>query len=375
MNRTGLVLALMSAVLFGASTPFAKLLLDGMSAQMAAGLLYLGSGIGLALVLGARTALRLPSHDEAALTRADLPCLLGVIATGGVLGPLLLMIGLTRSDAASASLLLNMESIATLLIAWVVFHENVDRRLLFGAACIVAGAAVLSWQGHAALAPGALYIIAACMCWGIDNNLSGQLSAADPVRIATIKGVVAGSVNLGAALVLQHARLPGAGVVAMAGGIGFLGYGVSLVAFMLGLRHLGAARTGAYFAMAPFIGAVVSVVLFHAHDVERLAIAGAFMAVGLWLHVSERHDHEHVHEVMEHTHRHVHDEHHQHKHGPDDPVGEPHTHHHVHARLVHSHPHYPDLHHRHDHGEGTHSHDHDPDPGHTHGPGGHTHAA
>ncbi|GBQ57749.1 DMT family transporter [Komagataeibacter swingsii] len=360
MNRTGLVLALLSAVLFGASTPFAKLLLGGMSPQMAAGLLYLGSGIGLAVVLGARAALRLPSHDEAALTRADLPCLLGVIATGGVAGPLLLMIGLARSDAASASLLLNMESIATLLIAWLVFRENVDRRLLFGAACIVAGAGVLSWQGHAAFAPGAPCIIAACLCWGVDNNLSGRLSAADPVRIAMLKGLVAGSVNLCLALVLQHARLPGAGVVAAAGGIGFLGYGVSLVAFMLGLRHLGAARTGAYFALAPFIGAVVSVALFHAHDIGRLAVAGAFMAVGLWLHLSERHDHEHVHEIMEHIHRHVHDAHHQHEHGPDDPAGEPHTHRHVHARLAHSHPHYPDLHHRHDH---------------DHGPDGHTHAA
>ncbi|MBV1825681.1 DMT family transporter [Komagataeibacter oboediens] len=371
MNRTGLVLALLSAVLFGASTPFAKLLLGDMSAQMAAGLLYLGSGLGLAVVLGARAALRLPSHDEAPLTRADLPCLLGVIATGGVAGPLLLMAGLARSDAASASLLLNMESIATLLIAWVVFRENVDRRLLVGAACIVLGAGVLSWQGHAAVAPGALYIIAACVCWGIDNNLSGRLSAADPVRIAMLKGVVAGSVNLCAALVLQHARMPGAAVVAAAGGVGFLGYGVSLVAFMLGLRHLGAARTGAYFALAPFIGAVVSVVLFHAHDLGRLAVAGAFMAVGLWLHLSERHDHEHEHTVMAHTHRHVHDEHHQHEHGPDDPVGEPHTHHHVHTRLVHSHPHYPDLHHRHDHGGDGHSHD----PDHTHGPDGHTHAA
>ncbi|RFD19241.1 EamA family transporter, partial [Komagataeibacter melaceti] len=216
---------------------------------------------------------------------------------------------------------------------------------------------VLSWQGRAVFAPGALYIAAACLCWGIDNNLSGRLSAADPVRIAMIKGIVAGTVNLLAALWFQHAGWPGAGIVAAAGAVGFLGYGVSLVLFMLGLRHLGAARTGAYFALAPFVGAVVSVVLFHAHDVGRLLVAGVLMGVGLWLHLSERHAHTHEHEEMEHTHRHVHDAHHQHAHGPDDPPGEPHTHRHRHTRLVHAHPHYPDLHHRHTHDDG-HGHDH-----------------
>ncbi|MGS0646886.1 EamA family transporter [Komagataeibacter melomenusus] len=357
MKTTGLCLALLSALLFGASTPFAKLLLGDMSAQMAAGLLYLGSGLGLALVLGARAALRLPTHDEAPLARRDLPWLLGVIATGGVAGPLLLMLGLARTDAASASLLLNVESIATLLIAWVVFRENVDRRLLFGAVCIVLGAAVLSWQGHAVLAPGALYIIAACLCWGIDNNLSNRLSGVDPVRIAMLKGLVAGSVNLLAALGLQHAHLPGPALVAGAAAVGFLGYGVSLVAFMLGLRHLGAARTGAYFALAPFVGAVVSLALFPAQGMAQLLVAGLLMGIGLWLHLTERHDHPHVHEEMAHTHRHVHDEHHQHDHGPGDPPGEPHTHYHVHTRLEHSHPHYPDMHHRHDHDhEDGHSH-------------------
>lgn len=365
MNRTGLCLALLSAVLFGISTPFAKMLLGDMTPQMAAGLLYLGSGVGLALVLRARAALRLPTHDEAPLTRADLPCLLAVIAAGGVAGPLLLMVGLARTDAASASLLLNLESMATLLIAWVVFRENVDRRLLFGAGCILLGAGVLSWQGQATFAPGALYIAAACLCWGIDNNLSGRLSAADPVRIAMIKGVVAGSVNLLAALVFQHAALPGAGIIAAAAGVGFLGYGVSLVLFMLGLRHLGAARTGAYFALAPFVGALVSVALFHGQegDMPRLLVAGVLMGTGLWLHLSERHAHIHEHEEMEHTHRHVHDAHHQHLHGPDDPAGEPHTHRHRHTKLVHSHAHYPDLHHRHTHDD-THGHDHGPGSAH-----------
>ncbi|MCE2563645.1 DMT family transporter [Komagataeibacter sp. FNDCF1] len=370
MNKTGLGLALLSAVLFGVSTPFAKLLLGGMSPQMAAGLLYLGSGFGLAAVLGARTMFRLPMHDEAPLTRRDLPWLLGVVATGGIGGPLLLMLGLARTDAASASLLLNVESIATLLIAWVIFRENVDRRLLVGAVCIILGAGVLSWQGRAVLSPGALYIVGACLCWGIDNNLSGRLSAVDPVRIAMLKGLVAGGVNMGLALVFQHAGLPAPALMAGAMTVGFAGYGISLVAFMLGLRHLGAARTGAYFAMAPYVGAVVSLIVFGVQDPGRLVVAGIFMGIGLWLHLSERHDHEHVHEEMEHVHRHVHDEHHQHRHAHDDPPGEPHTHRHVHTRLVHSHPHYPDLHHRHshDHCDGHDGHDHDAPhaPGHTH---------
>jgi drug/metabolite transporter (DMT)-like permease len=348
MARTGILLAVASALLFGASTPFAKLLLGSVDPWTMAGLLYLGAGLGLAAVHLSREALRLPAL-EAPLRRSDLPWLAAVIAAGGVAGPLLLMLGLTRTDAAGASLLLNLEGLATMGIAWVVFRENVDRRLLLGAFAILCGAAVLSWQDRSSLQWGAVLIVGACVCWGIDNNLTRKLSSADPVQIAMLKGLVAGTVNLLLAR-MSGAGLPAADVVVAACAVGFLGYGVSLALFVCALRHLGTARTSAYFSLAPFAGALLAIVVLHEPLSVQLLAAGALMSFGLWLHLTERHEHDHVHEVMEHEHRHRHDEHHRHEHAADAPPGDPHTHRHRHPHLVHRHPHYPDLHHRHGHG-------------------------
>jgi drug/metabolite transporter (DMT)-like permease len=351
MSRLGVVwpgvpLALGSATLFGAVSPASKLLLATLAPQLLAGLLYLGAGVGLALVHLARGAVGLRAQ-EARLRHADLPWLVAVILFGGVLGPALLMLGLARTTAASGALLLNLESLATMLIAWLAFRENVDRRLLLGAAAIVAGAVVLSWTGQGvSFDAGAALIAAACLAWGIDNNLTRKLSAADPVVLAMVKGLVAGGVNTGLAIG-WGAALPAAGTVAAASVVGFLGIGVSLVAFVLALRHLGAARTGAYFSLAPFIGAVIAVAALGEPFTAQLAAAGGLMAVGLWLHLAERHEHEHEHEGLAHDHVHTHDDHHRHTH--DGPVTEPHAHWHVHARLRHAHPHYPDLHHRHRH--------------------------
>ena len=294
-----------------------------------------------------RKALRVPAI-EAPLRRGDLPWLAAVIVAGGIVGPVFLMFGLARTDAAGASLLLNLEGVATMGIAWVVFREYVDRRLLLGAFAILSGAALLSWQGGASLNWGTLLIAAACLSWGIDNNLTRKLSSADPVQIAMLKGLVAGTVNLTLALA-QDATLPGTGTILAAGVVGFLGYGVSLALFVLGLRYLGTARTGAYFSLAPFIGALLSLILLDEPFTVRLVAAGTLMAVGLWLHLTERHEHEHAHEASEHEHRHTHDAHHKHSHLPSDPQGEPHSHWHQHKPLVHLHPHYPDLHHRHGH--------------------------
>ena len=271
-----------------------------------------------------------------------------VILAGGVLGPLFLMLGLRRTDASSAALLLNVEGLATMAIAWGVFREGTDKRLLLGAFAILAGAVVLSWQGGAALNGGAVLIVAACVCWGVDNNLTRKLSSADPVRIVMLKGLVAGSINLALGLA-QGDAWPGAGVLSGALVLGFFAYGVSLILFVLALRALGAARTGAYFALAPFIGAILAVALLHEPLTARLLVAGGLMAVGLWLHLSEDHAHDHSHEVMEHAHRHAHDRHHLHAHAVDDPGGEPHSHGHRHEAMRHRHPHYPDLHHRHGH--------------------------
>jgi drug/metabolite transporter (DMT)-like permease len=280
-----------------------------------------------------------------------MPWLALVVVSGGAIGPVLLMIGLTTTPASSTALLLNLESLATMVIAWVVFRENVDRRLLVGAAAILAAAVLLSWQGGpGGFGLGAIAIAGACVAWGLDNNLTRKLSAADPVRIALIKGLVAGAVNLALAL-MAGAYLPTISALGGAMLVGFLGYGVSLVLFVLGLRHLGAARTGAYFSMAPFIGAILAVAMFDEPITARLIGASFLMAIGLYLHLSEAHEHEHEHEAIDHEHRHIHDAHHRHSHAANDPVGEPHSHWHRHVPMVHKHPHYPDTHHRHEHAQ------------------------
>ena len=346
----GVPLALLSAALFGASTPFAKLLLGGgMSPFLLAGLLYLGAGIGLGAVQLAWR--RGEAAAEASLRLDDLPVLALVVLCGGVAGPVLLMLGLAVTEASAASLLLNLEGLATMALAWLMFRENVDRRLLAGAAMILAGAGVLSWQGGTGsthVGWGTAAIAGACLAWGLDNNLTRRLSAADPVQIALAKGLAAGGVNLMLAAGLG-AALPPVAAIGGAAVIGFFGYGVSLVLFVLALRHLGAARTGAYFSTAPFLGAALAVVLIGEPVTLQLCTAGLLMALGVGLHLAERHEHEHVHEAGEHAHRHTHDAHHTHAHGPGDPQGEPHAHWHRHERLVHKHPHYPDLHHRHAH--------------------------
>jgi drug/metabolite transporter (DMT)-like permease len=283
------------------------------------------------------------------LQRRDIPWLSGAVLFGGVLGPVLLMLGLARTPASSASLLLNLESVLTALMAWFVFRENVDFRVFLGMVAIVAGGVLLSWtQAPVGLPWGAIAIAGACACWAIDNNLTRVVSAGDPVQIAAIKGGIAGTINIAAALATGH-HFPDALRLASAGAIGFIGYGISLVAFVLALRHLGAARTGAYFSTAPFVGAALSLLLLREAPSVSFWVAGSLMALGVWLHVSERHEHEHEHEALTHEHLHTHDEHHQHIHDFDWDGGEPHAHLHTHAPLQHSHPHYPDLHHRHGH--------------------------
>jgi len=349
MNRTAVVYALISAALFGVSTPAAKFLVGSVQPIVLAGLLYCGAGVGVAALRRILPSI-LPRAPEAALTRADAPWLAGAVAAGGVIGPLLLMAGLARTDAAAASLLLTLEGAATALMAWFIFHENFDRRIALGMACLVVGAVVLSWSGAPTLSTivGPLAVVGACLAWGLDNNLTRKVSLADPLQIVELKGLIAGPFNLLLGLAVG-ASLPGASAIALAGVVGFLGYGVSLALFVVALRHLGTARTGAYFSTAPFLGSAVAVVALGEPVTLQLAIAGSLMVVGVWLHLTERHEHEHEHAPMAHTHPHVHDDHHQHAHSPLDPPGEPHTHFHEHARLQHAHPHVPDMHHVHRH--------------------------
>jgi drug/metabolite transporter (DMT)-like permease len=351
MNTRAIFYALSSAVLFGVSTPTAKALLGSTEPTVLAGLLYCGAGVGVALIRRfARPMLSPSSAEEMALSRGDLPWLAGAIIAGGIVGPVLLMIGLTRTDAAAASLLLTLESVATVLMAWFLFHENFERRIVLGMGCLVAGVAILSWSGQPTLSSiiGPLAIIGACVAWGLDNNLTRKVSLLDPLQIVELKGLVAGPVNVGLGL-WMGGKLPDAPAIVAAGLVGFLGYGVSLVLFVIALRHLGSARTTAYFSTAPFFGATVAVFALGEPITVPLVIAGALMGLGLWLHVSERHQHIHDHEPMTHSHAHTHDEHHQHAHGPEDPPGEPHMHGHRHTPLVHTHPHMPDMHHQHRH--------------------------
>ena len=345
--QRGVLYALIAAVLFGASTPFAKVLLTDTPPVLLAGLLYGGSGIGLGVWVALRPRRQ---HPRVTWRRSEVLCLAGAIAVGGILGPVMLMAGLERMPAASASLLLNMEGVLTALLAWLVFRENLDRRILAGMLAIVTGGVVLAWPQRVALGggEGATWIAGACACWAMDNNLTHKVSAGDPVVIAALKGLIAGAVDLSIAAGFG-AHWPAGPQILVAALVGLAGYGVSLALFVLALRHLGAARTGAYFATAPFIGAAASLLLFRQMPGESFWIAALLMGAGVWLHLTERHTHLHTHGRMRHAHSHAHDEHHQHSHDFEWDGHEPHYHEHTHQPLAHSHVHYPDIHHRHNH--------------------------
>ena len=330
-------------MLFGAGTPLAKWLLDAVNPWMLAGLLYLGSVVGLTLyrLLSQAPAIRLP--------RNEVPWFAGAIVAGGIIGPVLLMFGLTGMPASGASLLLNAESVFTALLAWFAFKENFDRRIALGMLAIVVGAVVLSVPSGVRISGlwPSLAILGTCFAWGVDNNLTRMVSLTDATWIASVKGLVSGIVNLGLAFSLG-ASMPALPDLAGAMIVGLLAYGVSLTLFVVGLRHLGTARTGAYFSVAPFFGALLAVLMGEPITIPLL-MAGALMALGTWLHLTERHEHGHKHEEMEHSHEHVHDEHHLHAHDYPVTPGTKHSHRHRHEPLIHTHPHFPDVHHRHSH--------------------------
>ena len=306
-----------------------------------------GSGVGLGLF----RILRDRGWKSSGLQSGEWPWLLGAIFFGGVLGPVALMYGLTTASGSAASLMLNLESVLTAVLAWVVFKENADRRIVLGMVAIVAGGLVLSWQpggtGSSSLV-GLAAISMACLCWAIDNNLTRKVSASDSVFIASTKGLLAGLVNCTLALGMG-ASLTELQTSLLAMTVGLLGYGISLVFFVLALRGLGTARTGAYFSSAPFIGSAVSLLLLGETATASFWIASALMGLGVWLHLTETHEHEHTHEPLEHSHAHTHDEHHQHQHDVGIEMTEPHVHWHRHATITHKHPHYPDIYHQHSH--------------------------
>jgi drug/metabolite transporter (DMT)-like permease len=343
LRRPGVSAALGAALLFGAGTPLAKLLLASVSPWLMAGLLYLGAGFGLTLY---RQLTRTPAVR---LDRKELRWFAGAILSGGIVGPLLLMIGLNGMPASGASLLLNAEGIFTALLAWFAFKENFDHRIALGMAAIALGAVLLSWPGEAQFAGlwPTVAVLGACLAWGIDNNLTRKISLSDANWIASVKGLVEGTVNLTLAFA-TGATMPTSLNVAGAMLVGFFAYGVSVALFVTGLRHLGTARTGAYFSIAPFVGALLALLMGDTLS-WQLLVAGLLMAWGTWLHLTENHGHEHTHDELAHDHEHVHDDHHQHRHDVPVEAGTRHRHSHLHAPLIHIHTHFPDAHHRHIH--------------------------
>ncbi|MBS1996423.1 MAG: DMT family transporter [Cyanobacteria bacterium SZAS LIN-2] len=352
MPKTGVFYGLAAALLFALSTPLAKVLLDAMPPLMLAALLYSGSGLGLALMALFRGMTARPT-PERSVAVSELKWLSPAIICGGILAPIAMMQGLALGGAAASSMLLNLEGVFTALIAWIAFKENVDRRVFCGMVSILLGGFVLTFRGldHAALAPGSLLIVLACLLWALDNNFCRKVCTSDSVLVAMAKGLIAGGVNLGIALACGQ-QLPPLLPAALALGLGFLSYGLSLVSYLTAQRYLGTARTGAYFASAPFIAALLAMVFLHEPLTLALSAASLLMALGIWLHLTERHSHTHVHEAIEHTHLHYHDDHHQHGHETEDIAdgsAEAHTHWHRHERMEHAHGHYPDSHHEHTH--------------------------
>ena len=346
--NTGIAYALLGAALFGASTPIAKLLVGEIEPVMLAGLLYAGSGLGLGLWLAVR-GLVSGAAERSRFEAGDYKWLAAAVISGGVVGPALLMLALTATSASAASLLLNLEGVFTALLAWFVFRENFDRRVMLGMFLIVCGGVILGRQpGEIAASWPALAVAGACLCWALDNNLTRKISAGDPVKIAGIKGLAAGTINLCVSAALGAAP-PASEVAAAAALVGLLGYGVSLALFVVALRQLGTARTGAYFSTAPFIGAAASFALLGEAPDAWFWVASVLMTAGVALHLTERHQHLHRHEMLKHSHPHTHDEHHRHAHDFAWDGAEPHSHTHEHDSVSHSHAHYPDIHHRHSH--------------------------
>jgi drug/metabolite transporter (DMT)-like permease len=351
LNTTSVVQAIAAAVLFGSSAPIAKLLLGQIEPIPLAAFLYLGSGLGLLLYRSIQRIDKSPDI-EARLTKDDLPWLVGAILAGGVAAPIILLFGLRTTPAATASLLLNFEGVATTVIAVIVFREAIGKQVWWSIVLITSASILLTFNpsGGWGISLGAAGVVGACILWGLDNNLTRNISAKDPLEIVTIKGIGAGSFSLLLAFVL-HNSFPGPATMLGAMVLGCLSYGLSIVLFILAMRGLGAARTSAFFGTAPFVGSLLSIILFHESPSILFITSLPVMILGAILLLIEKHGHGHLHPSLEHEHRHQHeDEHHNHYHeGEEVLVNSFHSHAHIHETIEHSHPHNPDLHHRHDH--------------------------
>lgn len=347
MTRVGVWRCLGAAVLFGVSAPAASVLAADMSAVLLAGLLYVGAALA---VLPA--VLRRPP-SRSAVRDGWGPLVVAVVA-GGAVGPVLLVMGLARVEASTASILLNLELVATVVLAGLFFGEHLGRRVLLAAGLITAGGVLLVWSPGGSLSLGALFVVAACACWGLDNCVTARIEHLSPESVVLAKGAVAGSVNvlLGATVASEAGMSLTVGQVVAALLIGAAGYGVSITWWVKGARDLGAARAQVIFAAAPFIGAVGAWTVL-GDPVAGVQVAAVVLAaVGVWLSIDSAHGHPHRHGPTVHEHEHTHpDEHHDHAHdGNELELAGRHSHRHAHeGEMVHEHPHVPDLHHHHPH--------------------------
>jgi len=343
--------ALLAAALFGVSAPLAKLLLGSVEPIPLAALLYLGAGLGVVSYIIWARVFTTSERSEAGLDRGDLPWLAAAILAGGVVAPILLLYGLRATPAATTALLLNFEVVATGVIAALLFREFIGRWTWVAIAAVTAGSILLTLNlsGRWGISTGALLVAAACLMWGLDNNLTRHISLKDPKRIVAIKGLVAGGFSAALAVALGR-PFPGVRYILLGLLLGSVSYGISIVLFVRALRHLGAARTGALFGMAPFIGAAISLVVFRDLPTLSFFLSLPLLGIGAGILFSERHRHPHAHQLLMHTHAHTHDDgHHEHTHAREIPLDHQHSHQHVHVPTTHTHSHRPDIHHRHAH--------------------------
>lgn len=341
--------ALIAALFFGCITPGSKFLIKDFPPQSMAGLLYIFAGVGLFTILLFKKNL---VSAFSRVQKTDLKWFFLATLFGGIMGPAFLTYGISHIRGSTASLLLNLEAVLTSLIAWFVFKEHFEKKIVYGMVLIVLGCLTLSFNSKVSAGAdtflGFFLIGLACLSWGIDNNVTRNISHLDPVLIASFKGLIAGSTNLYLGYLIGEKLAWNFGIFQI-GILGFFGIGISLVAFIISLGSIGTARTGAIFSTAPFIGSLLSILFLNESLTIPFVIALIFMIGGVWCHLSEEHVHEHTHDQLSHSHEHIHDEHHQHNHSANDPIGDSHTHLHFHERMTHKHPHFPDIHHQHEH--------------------------
>ncbi len=347
-----IMMALLSAILFGASAPITKMLLGKIDPIPLAAFLYLGSGIGLLVFQIVTSFIKKQALDEAPLKKKDFPWLLGASIAGGIVAPIILLNCLKITPASTASLLLNFEGVATTIIAVIFFKENAGKQILSAIVLITVASIILSWdfKNQWGFSIGSFGIILACFCWGIDNNFTRNISAKNPFSIVTIKGIISGSFSFILSKILGN-QMPDLTILISAMIIGFFCYGLSIVLFVFAMRDLGSTRTSALYGTAPFIGVILSFILLRDTPSIMFFISLPIMIIGTVLLLKEKHYHTHMHKAMQHEHRHNHDDaHHNHEHAPGQVIiNGYHSHMHTHKAIEHTHPHSPDIHHRHEH--------------------------